>query len=117
MSRRGFLKAAIAVAPAVILTPGLLMKVRPYGVSPTASALDDVRRLLGATNEVLRDMAWTRPDIVGYVTVRTGLPLAAWRALNEGISPALPCRNVVRVPVYRGETSMAAVDRWLARGA
>jgi hypothetical protein len=46
--------------------------------------------LLSQTNEILRDMEWREGNLpTGHrVTVRTGLPTAAWRLLNQGVTPS-----------------------------
>lgn len=46
--------------------------------------------LLNQTNDVLMDMQWIEGNLAtGHrTTVRTGLPTAAWRLLNQGIAPS-----------------------------
>lgn len=46
--------------------------------------------LLSQTNEVLLDMQWKEGNLpTGHrTTVRTGLPTAAWRLLNQGVQPS-----------------------------
>ena len=45
--------------------------------------------LLEQTNEILMDMQWQEGNLpTGHrTTVRTGLPTAAWRLLNQGVQP------------------------------
>src|SRR3990172_9077289 len=45
--------------------------------------------LLSQTNEILMDMRWLEGNLpTGHrTTVRTGLPTAAWRLLNQGVQP------------------------------
>lgn len=49
-----------------------------------------VVELLGQTNEILTDMQWMEGNLpTGHrTTVRTGLPTAAWRLLNQGVQPS-----------------------------
>lgn len=49
-----------------------------------------VVELLEQTNEILDDMLWKEGNLPTgeRVTVRTGLPTAAWRLLNNGITPS-----------------------------
>lgn len=49
-----------------------------------------VVELLGQTNEILMDMLWMEGNLpTGHrTTVRTGLPTAAWRLLNQGVQPS-----------------------------
>lgn len=49
-----------------------------------------VVELLNQTNGILQDMTWIEGNLpTGHrTTVRTGLPVAAWRLLNNGISPS-----------------------------
>ena len=46
--------------------------------------------LLSQTNELLVDMGWKEGNLpTGHrTTVRTGLPTAAWRLLNQGVQPS-----------------------------
>src|SRR3990172_1769088 len=46
--------------------------------------------LLSQTNEILMDMQWIEGNLpTGHrTTVRTGLPTAAWRLLNQGVTPS-----------------------------
>lgn len=46
--------------------------------------------LLSQTNEILMDMAWLEGNLpTGHrTTVRTGLPTAAWRLINQGVQPS-----------------------------
>lgn len=46
--------------------------------------------LLSQTNELLMDMQWKEGNLpTGHrTTVRTGLPTAAWRLLNQGVQPS-----------------------------
>jgi hypothetical protein len=46
--------------------------------------------MLSQTNEILQDMHWKEGNLpTGHrTTVRTGLPTAAWRLLNQGIQPS-----------------------------
>lgn len=46
MNRRSFLLGAAAVAPAAILTPGLLMRVRPLWTPDDPMTASEVARLL-----------------------------------------------------------------------
>lgn len=50
----------------------------------------DVVELLAQDNQILDDMLWVQGNLpTGHrTTVRTGLPTAAWRLLNYGISPS-----------------------------
>lgn len=50
----------------------------------------DIVELLQLTNEILMDMLWSEGNLpTGHrITVRTGLPTAAWRLLNNGITPS-----------------------------
>jgi hypothetical protein len=59
-------------------------RLDPDGKVPT------IVELLAQTNEVLLDMQWREGNLpTGHrVTVRTGLPVVAWRLLNAGISPS-----------------------------
>ena len=49
-----------------------------------------VVELLSQTNELLDDMLWMEGNLpTGHrTTVRTGLPTAAWRLLNQGVQPS-----------------------------
>jgi hypothetical protein len=49
-----------------------------------------IAELLNQTNDVLLDMQWMEGNLpTGHrVTVRTGLPTAAWRLLNQGVTPS-----------------------------
>lgn len=51
-------------------------------------ATQDIVELLSQTNEILDDMLWQEGNLaVGTrIVVRTGLPTAAWRLLNQGTS-------------------------------
>lgn len=53
-------------------------------------SLPDIVELLAQTNEILMDMLWAEGNLpTGHrITVRTGLPTAAWRLLNNGITPS-----------------------------
>lgn len=53
-------------------------------------SIADVIELLNQTNDVLDDMLWMEGNLpVGHrVTVRTGLPVPAWRLLNGGVAPS-----------------------------
>lgn len=57
-------------------------RLDPDGKTP------DIVELLGQTNEILTDMMWKEGNLpTGHrVTVRTGLPSAAWRLLNKGVA-------------------------------
>jgi hypothetical protein len=59
-------------------------RLDPDGKVPT------IVELLAQTNEVLLDMGWREGNLpTGHrVTVRTGLPTAAWRLLNQGVQPS-----------------------------
>lgn len=48
-----------------------------------------VVELLSQTNEVLQDMLWKEGNLPTgeRTTVRTGLPAAAWRLINQGVQP------------------------------
>lgn len=50
----------------------------------------EIVELLAQTNEILMDMLWAEGNLpTGHrITVRTGLPTAAWRLLNNGITPS-----------------------------
>lgn len=50
----------------------------------------DIVELLQLTNEILTDMLWAEGNLpTGHrITVRTGLPSAAWRLLNNGVTPS-----------------------------
>jgi len=49
-----------------------------------------VAELLNQTNDILTDMLFVQGNLETgeRVTVRTGLPVAAWRLLNQGIAPS-----------------------------
>lgn len=49
-----------------------------------------VAELLNQTNDILVDMLWKEGNLAtGHVTtVRTGLPAAAWRLMNGGVTPS-----------------------------
>jgi hypothetical protein len=49
-----------------------------------------IAELLNQTNDVLMDMQWIEGNLpTGHrTTVRTGLPVAAWRLLNQGVAPS-----------------------------
>jgi len=49
-----------------------------------------IAELLSQTNEILADMPWKEGNLpTGHrTTVRTGLPTAAWRLLNNGVQPS-----------------------------
>ena len=49
-----------------------------------------IAELLNQSNEILMDMTWVEGNLpTGHrTTVRTGLPVAAWRILNSGITPS-----------------------------
>lgn len=51
-----------------------------------------IAELLNQTNDVLRDMLWKEGNLpTGHqTTVRTGLPSATWRLLNQGSSSSKP---------------------------
>lgn len=53
-------------------------------------SLPDIVELLAQTNEILMDMLWAEGNLpTGHrITVRTGLPTAAFRLLNNGITPS-----------------------------
>lgn len=46
--------------------------------------------LLSQTNEILSDMLWVEGNLpTGHrTTIRTGLPTAAWRLINQGVQPS-----------------------------
>lgn len=50
----------------------------------------DIVELLSQTNDILTDMLWLQGNLpTGHrTTVRTGLPTAAWRLLNQGVQPS-----------------------------
>lgn len=50
----------------------------------------DIVELLSQTNDILLDMRWIEGNLpTGHRTsVRTGLPTAAWRLLNQGVQPS-----------------------------
>jgi len=50
----------------------------------------EIVELLSQTNEILDDMLWMEGNLpTGHrTTVRTGLPTAAWRLLNNGVQPS-----------------------------
>lgn len=50
----------------------------------------DIAELLNQTNDILTDMLFMEGNLpTGHrVTVRTGLPTAAWRLLNNGVTPS-----------------------------
>jgi len=56
----------------------------PQGKVPT------IVELLSQTNEILTDMRWIEGNLpTGHrTTVRTGLPVVAWRLLNQGVAPS-----------------------------
>lgn len=49
-----------------------------------------IAELLSQSNEILTDMLWLEGNLpTGHrTTVRTGLPTAAWRILNNGVTPS-----------------------------
>lgn len=49
-----------------------------------------IAELLNQTNSILDDMLWMEGNLpTGHrTTVRTGLPVAAWRLLNNGVNPS-----------------------------
>lgn len=103
MNRRDFLRGVIVLAPAVILTPGLLMRVKPI-VLPNE---EEIVRLLTETNDILRGMPF-------HVTVRTGLPSAYWHQLQDAMWPRHPCAYERRLVIPEiGETKEAAIERTL----
>lgn len=53
-------------------------------------SVPEIVELLMLTNEILIDMLWSEGNLpTGHrLTVRTGLPTAAWRLLNNGITPS-----------------------------
>jgi hypothetical protein len=59
-------------------------RLDPDGKVPT------IVELLNQTNEVLDDMQWREGNLpTGHrTTVRTGLPVVAWRLLNQGVVPS-----------------------------
>lgn len=59
-------------------------RLDPDGDIPT------IVELLSQSNEILMDMAWQEGNLpTGHrTTVRTGLPTAAWRILNQGVTPS-----------------------------
>lgn len=59
-------------------------RLDPDGDVPT------IVELLSQSNEILMDMAWQEGNLpTGHrTTVRTGLPTAAWRILNQGVTPS-----------------------------
>lgn len=59
-------------------------RLDPEGKVPT------IVELLSQTNELLLDMGWKEGNLpTGHrTTVRTGLPTAAWRLLNQGVQPS-----------------------------
>lgn len=59
-------------------------------MEPNGGIATDIVELLNQTNEVLTDMTWSEGNLpTGHrVTVRTGLPTATWRLLNNGVSPS-----------------------------
>ena len=59
-------------------------RVDPKGSTPT------IAELLSNTNEILQDMLFMEGNLpTGHrTTVRTGLPTAAWRLLNQGVQPS-----------------------------
>ena len=48
-----------------------------------------IAELLAQRNEILMDMQWSEGNLpTGHrITMRTGLPTAAWRLLNQGVQP------------------------------
>lgn len=59
-------------------------RLDPEGKVPT------IVELLSQTNEILDDMLWKEGNLPTgeRTTVRTGLPTAAWRLLNQGVQPS-----------------------------
>lgn len=53
-------------------------------------SVPDIVELLNQSNEILLDMQWQEGNLpTGHrTTVRTGLPAAAWRLLNQGVTPS-----------------------------
>lgn len=53
-------------------------------------SLPEIVELLQLTNEILLDMLWIEGNLpTGHrITTRTGLPTAAWRLLNNGVTPS-----------------------------
>lgn len=58
---------------------------------------DTVVELLNQSNEILRDMLWIEGNLpTGHrTTVRTGIPLATWRQLYQGVPPVKTTRTQV----------------------
>lgn len=58
-------------------------------VDPTGKT-SAIVEMLNQTNDVLKDMLWIEGNLpTGHrTTVRTGLPTAAWRLLNQGVAPS-----------------------------
>jgi hypothetical protein len=59
-------------------------RLDPDGKVPT------IVELLNQSNEILTDMIWREGNLpTGHrTTVRTGLPVVAWRLLNQGVTPS-----------------------------
>lgn len=71
----------------VLSTNALTLVDHAKRLDPNGTTADIVE-LLAQTNEVLRDMVWLEGNLpTGHrTTVRTGLPQAYWRRLNEGVA-------------------------------
>ena len=86
MERRAFLSglAAVVAAPAVIRTPGLLMPVRGFVVTPVLQLHDAARTILGGGALVRSIEAWRNAPHRGHqyiiATPEQSAALAAHRA-------------------------------------
>lgn len=87
-------------APQVSLDTPLVLGVTLGGIAlnladwakrldPTGK-VSQIVELLNQTNDILKDMMWIEGNLpTGHrTTVRTGLPVAAWRILNNGVTPS-----------------------------
>lgn len=94
MNRRSFLRGAVLAAPAVILTPGLLMPVRPVYAAADVLTLERLRAayelLVYGTVITLNGRVLDRNEYIEHgsvITLRDPIPKASQITVQYGFTP------------------------------
>jgi len=105
MDRRGFLKTIGLVAPAVILTPGLLMPVRSIFVPPLILFGDGLHDDTSALQGLINGRVVTWADGTPATTLLRGGSYLITRTLHIGKSTTLSAQNARFIGKLQNEES------------
>jgi hypothetical protein len=89
--------ASVLIVGATLGTGGKVTLLDWAKALDPGGAVADVAELLNQTNEILYDMQWIEGNLpTGHKsTVRTGLPVAIWRQMYQGVPPSKSVRAQV----------------------